>query len=164
MTGLVLSKQREVTMTALIDESKVCCLKNQKLLADTRFRIACTRRHLNPAWAITGASEDKHPHLARTRTPDGPDPAIGELRAKNLGWLVWDKMERGRLFLLPDSHCWVTPATGLQCIVCDQRIQDAPECEVEGPDGSVFAHLACHTAWSRESYVRRQRPHSAAAL
>lgn len=164
MTGLVLSKQREVTMTALIDESKVCCLKNQKLLADTRFRIACTRRHLNPAWAITGASEDKHPHLARTRTPDGPDPAIGELRAKNLGWLVWDKMERGRLFLLPDSHCWVTPATGQPCIVCDQRIQDAPECEVEGPDGSVFAHLACHTAWSRESYVRRQRPHSAAAL
>ena len=69
-------------MTALVDESKVRCLKNQELLADTRFRIACTRRHLNPAWAIAGASDDTHPQLAKTRTPDGPDPAIAESRAK----------------------------------------------------------------------------------
>jgi len=150
-------------MTALVDESKVRCLKNQELLADTRFRIACTRRHLNPAWAIAGASDDTHPQLAKTRTPDGPDPAIAESRAKNLGWLVWDKMERGRLFLLPDPRYWAGTPTGQQCIVCEQGIQDAPECEVVGPDGPVFAHLACHKAWSRESYVRRQRPGSVAA-
>jgi hypothetical protein len=46
--------------------------------------------------------------------------------------------------------------------VCEQHIQDANECEVAGPDGPVFAHLACHTAWSRESHVRRQRPPSTA--
>jgi hypothetical protein len=76
----------------------------------------------------------------------------------NLGWLVWDKMERGGLFVLPDPRCWTGPATGQPCVVCEQHIQDANECEVAGPDGPVFAHLACHTAWSRESHVRRQRP------
>jgi hypothetical protein len=59
----------------------------------------------------------------------------------NLGWLVWDKMERGRLFVLPDSQIWAGPATGKQCVVCEQRIQDGNEYEVAGPtDGSVFAH------------------------
>jgi hypothetical protein len=81
----------------------------------------------------------------------------------NLGWLVWDKMERGRLFLLPDSRCWAGPVTGQQCVVCEQRIEEANECEVAGPDGPVFAHLACHTAWSRESYVRRERSRPPAA-
>jgi hypothetical protein len=81
----------------------------------------------------------------------------------NLDWLVWDKMERGRLFVLPDGQCWVGPVTGQQCGVCEQRIQDASECEVDGPDGSVFAHLACHTAWARESQARRHKSGSAAA-
>jgi hypothetical protein len=150
-------------MTAFVYESKVRCLKNQKLLADTRFRIACSRRQLNPAWAIAGASDDKHPQLARARTLDGPDPATAESRAKNLGWLVWDKMERGRLFLLPDAQCWVGPVTGQQCVVCEQGIQGGSECEVTGLDGPVFAHLACHKAWSRESHVRRQRSRFTAA-
>jgi hypothetical protein len=81
----------------------------------------------------------------------------------DLGWLVWDKVERGKLFVLPDSHCWAGPATGQQCVVCEQRVQDGNECEVAGPDGPVFAHLTCHTAWARESQVRRQKPDSTAA-
>jgi hypothetical protein len=76
----------------------------------------------------------------------------------DVGWLVWDKMERGRLFALPDPKCWAGPATGQPCAVCEQRIQDGNECEVVGPDGPVFAHLACHAAWTRESQVRRERP------
>jgi len=40
----------------------------------------------------------------------------------------------------------------------EQPIQDATECEVAGPDGPVFTHLACHTAWAQESQVRRERP------
>jgi hypothetical protein len=48
--------------------------------------------------------------------------------------------------------------------VCEQPIHDPSECEVVGPDGPVFAHLACHTAWSLESQVRRQRPHATNAL
>jgi hypothetical protein len=83
----------------------------------------------------------------------------------DLGWLVWDKVERGKLFVLPDSRAWDGPATGQQCIVCEERVQDSPECKVNGPDGPVFAHLACHIAWSRESQVRigRQKPDSPAA-
>jgi hypothetical protein len=81
----------------------------------------------------------------------------------DLNGLVWDKVERGRLFVLPDSRAWDGPATGQQCIVCEERVQDSPECKVNGPDGPVFAHLACHIAWSRESQVRRHRPNPAAA-
>ena len=81
----------------------------------------------------------------------------------DLGWLVWDKVERGKLFVLPDSRCWAGPATGQPCVVCEQRVHDGNECEVAGSDGPVFAHLQCHTAWSRESQVRRQRPPSIAA-
>ena len=77
--------------------------------------------------------------------------------AMDLGRLVWDKVERGKLFVLPDSQSWAGPATGQLCIVCEERVQDGTECEVAGPDGSVFAHLACHIVWSRESQVRRQR-------
>jgi hypothetical protein len=80
----------------------------------------------------------------------------------DLAWLVWDKVERGRLFVLPDSRCWAGPATGRPCVVCEQPIQDATEIEAAGPDGPVFAHLPCHTAWSRESQVRRQKPGSIA--
>jgi hypothetical protein len=79
----------------------------------------------------------------------------------NLGWLVWDKIERGRLFVLPDSQIWAGPATGKECVVCEQRIQEGNECEVASPtDGSVFAHLSCFKAWARESQVRRERPGS----
>ena len=85
-----------------------------------------------------------------------------ESPAKDLGFLVWDKVERGRLFVLPNAQCWVGPATDQQCGVCEQRIRDANECEVTGPDGSVFAHLACHMAWARESQVRRHKSGSAA--
>ena len=88
---------------------------------------------------------------------------MNERTPQNLGFLVWDKVERGRLFVLPDTQCWFGPGTGQQCAVCEQRIQDASECEVAGPGGPAFAHLACHTAWSRESQARRHRPNPAAA-
>jgi hypothetical protein len=78
----------------------------------------------------------------------------------DLGWLVWDKVERGTLFVLPDSQSWDGPATGQPCVVCEARVQDGTECEVVGPDGPVYAHLACYLTWSRESQVRvgRQKP------
>jgi hypothetical protein len=91
------------------------------------------------------------------------DRTAHESPAKDLDFLVWDKVERGRLFVLPNAQCWVGPATDQQCGVCEQRIRDADECEVTGPDGSVFAHLACHMAWARESQVRRQRAGSITA-
>jgi hypothetical protein len=101
--------------------------------------------------------DERNPHA-------GFDPAPAESPAKDLGFLVWDKVERGRLFILPDPKGWAGPAAGHQCVVCEQRIHDPSECEVLGPDGPVFAHLACHTAWSLESQVRRQRPASTTTL
>jgi hypothetical protein len=50
----------------------------------------------------------------------------------DLGWLVWAKVERGTLFVLPDSQSWDGPATGQPCIVCEERVQDGPVCEVAG--------------------------------
>ncbi len=99
--------------------------------------------------------------LDRRQTADLAGPIIPRME---LGWLVWDKVEHGKLFVLPDSHCWAGPATGQPCVVCEQPVQVGNECEVAGPNGPVVAHLTCHRAWSRESQVRRQRADSRLAF
>jgi len=73
------------------------------------------------------------------------------------GWLAWDKVERGRLFILPSAQCWVGPVTGQQCGLCEQPIQDATECEVAGPMARCSL-ISRAIRWAQESQVRRERP------
>ena len=73
-------------MTLLVAQSKALCSHNRSLLTDTRYRIARSRRGLNRAWRIAGASDDERQKPARPRTPlhierwDGGaiDPATAE--------------------------------------------------------------------------------------
>jgi hypothetical protein len=78
-----------------------------------------------------------------------------------LGRIVFDKVARGTLFVLPDGQCCAIPATGQVCAVCDEPILNGIECGVIGPRGSVFAHTLCHSVWCQESQIRRRQRDSA---
>ena len=51
-------------MTTLVMQSKALSQENRARAAETRIRIACARRLLNPVWALSGAS-DSAPALTR---------------------------------------------------------------------------------------------------
>src|SRR5437879_7971791 len=115
-------------MTAMVSESKIRCLESRKLLAGSRYRIASSRRLLNPAFAVSGGSS-------------GDD----------LYKTVRDRLARGALFLAPQK-VWAGRGTGRICIVCDVAIT-ATEVEHEITDGpaTVWTHSACHQIWQQES-------------
>jgi len=115
-------------MTAMVSESKIRCLESRKLLAGSRYRIACSRRLLNPAFAVLGGSSGDDLHK-----------------------VVRDRLSRGALFPAPQK-VWAGHGTGRICIVCDAAIT-ASEVEhaiIDGP-ATVWAHSACYQIWLRES-------------
>jgi len=65
--------------------------------------------------------------------------------------LVRAKLTLSDIFALIDSRCWGGPTTGQSCIVCGEKIDVAVEYEMDGPAGSVFAHLVCYSIWHGES-------------
>src|SRR2546425_13063117 len=81
-------------MTAMVSESKIRCLESRKLLAGSRYRIASSRRLLNPAFAVSGGSS-------------GDD----------LYKTVRDRLARGALFPAPQK-VGAGQGTGRICIVC----------------------------------------------
>src|SRR2546427_11049568 len=85
-------------MTAMVSESKIRCLESRKLLAGSRYRVACSRRLLNPAFAVSGGSS-------------GDD----------LYKTVRDRLARGALFPAPQK-VWAGHGTGRICIVCGGAI------------------------------------------
>jgi len=59
-------------MTTMVSESKIRCLESRKLLAGSRYRIASSRRLLNPAFAVSGGSSGDDLHKAvRDRLASG---------------------------------------------------------------------------------------------
>lgn len=64
----------------------ILCEANRKLVVETHHRIARSRRLLNPAWGISGASRDEPRYPAEPSTllhierwsGDGADPATSE--------------------------------------------------------------------------------------
>jgi hypothetical protein len=113
---------------------------------------------------VTGliATDARHFEGTMTASDDGSDPATNS-HPKDLLRIVWEGIEGGRLFVLPDSQSWAGPPTGQLCIVCERKIQAANEHEIVRPDGPVFAHVKCYAAWYHESEIRRNRPDSTAA-
>lgn len=105
---------------------------SRRLLSDTRYRIAASRRRLNPAFAVAGSSDDDR------------------LRA-----IVRARLDSGELFPV-NGHSWAGYGSGKPCAVCGSSIGGAEiEYEVEGPTGVALAHLICFMAWQRESEVQR---------
>jgi len=124
-------------MNVLVARSEALCRTNREMLARTRVLIGRSIRRLNPAFGISGSSEE---------TSD-PMSVNGDMVAS----LVRDKLARHELFVLPSSKCWGGPMTGQICVVCKRLIGDPVELEIEGPDGPVFAHVACYDIWHTES-------------
>ncbi len=114
-------------MTVLVSESKARCLENRRLLADSRFLIASSRRLMNPAWVIAGASDGIDLHVT-----------------------VRERLASGWLFSAPHK-VWAGKGTGHICIVCGTAIAPSEiENEVVGPT-TVWAHLPCYSIWREES-------------
>ena len=114
-------------MTVLVAESKARCLENRRLLAGSRFLIASSRRLLNPAWVIAGASDGIDLHVT-----------------------VRERLASGWLFPAPHK-VWAGKGTGHICVVCGTTIAPSEiENEVVGPT-TVWAQLPCYSIWREES-------------
>ena len=114
-------------MTGLVSESKARCLENRRLLADWRFLVASSRRLLNPAWVIAGASDGIDLHVT-----------------------VRERLVSGWLFPAPHK-VWAGKGTGHICVICGTSIAPSEiENEVVGPT-TVWAHLPCYSIWRKES-------------
>ena len=61
----LLSGARELGQ--LIARSKALCLDCRRLVAQSRALIGSSRRHLNPHWALAGASDDAVREAVLTR-------------------------------------------------------------------------------------------------
>lgn len=44
------------------------------------------------------------------------------------------------------------------CFVCDEPLLLGVECEISGPQGSVFAHFACYSVWREETDQQTSEP------
>jgi len=124
-------------MNLLVARAQALCRENQRRLADTRCRVAVSRRCLNRAFGVSGSSD-------ATMSSDG--------WAESIRLLVREKLTRGALFVLAGSwSSWGGAATGRPCTVCAGPIDDGTEFEITSLHGSVFAHLACYNIWQTES-------------
>src|SRR5207253_1607233 len=114
-------------MTVVVSESKARSLENRRLLDGSRLLIASSRRLLNPAWVIAGASDGVDLHVT-----------------------VRERLASGWLFPAPHK-VWAGKGIGHICIVCGTIIAPSEvENEVVGPT-TVWAHLPCYSIWREES-------------
>jgi len=119
----------------LLASSRACVESSRRLLSESRYRVARTRRRLNPAFALSGGSPDN-----------------GVLRTT-----VRERLGSGSLFPLPRRvECWGGPSNGQVCVVCLKEIaKGLPEYVTNGGPGvgKVFAHVICYLVWKEESQV-----------
>jgi len=114
-------------MTIVVSESGARCLENRRLFVASRLLIARSRRLLNPAQSLSGAS-------------NGPDLRV----------TVRERLASGWLFPAP-SKVWAGRGAGHVCIICEISIAASEvENEVVGPT-TVWSHLPCYSIWREES-------------
>jgi hypothetical protein len=102
----------------------------QRHLDASRRLLAQSRRLLNRAWWIAGASDDND-----------------DLRLQ-----IRDRLIKGVLFPSP-TEVWAGPGTGRFCVVCGTTISSRDiECEMILGPATIWAHhVPCHTLWREES-------------
>jgi len=121
-----------------IEQSTVCVRENRRLFSETRYRIAASRRRLNPAFAFTGAADEKLPDALRQ-----------SIRAR---------LASGALFPV-GSRVTAGNGSGNLCVVCRNRV-DRYEIEYEialGEGVAVVTHIRCYAVWRDESVSQDQR-------
>jgi hypothetical protein len=110
-------------------QSRAHVQENRRLLSETRYRIARSRRHLTPGFALTGGSDDE-----RMRS------------------IVRARLRTGDLWPLNGRSFWAGHGHGKACVVCGSPIGGAEvEYEAQGLGGPAVAHLTCFMIWHRES-------------
>ena len=116
-------------ITPLLAPSWVAIDANRSILCATRYRVAASRRRLNPAFAVTGGSAD------------------GELRDS-----VRSRLSNGTLFPV-GGQVLAGRGSGHHCVVCRKAILTADvEYEIDlGDDQALVAHMPCYVLWRAES-------------
>jgi len=112
-------------------QSAVCVQTNRRLVAESRYHIAASRRLLNGAFALAGAAVSEHQDLRAS------------IRAR---------LARGALFPV-GGYVTAGNGSGKPCVVCHAPI-DHMDVEYEIPLGhhvAVVSHLRCYVPWSEES-------------
>ena len=115
----------------VIAQSRSLVESNQRLLSATRYRVAASRRRLNPAFALVGASDEDYHSL------------LTSIRAR---------LASGALFRV-GSKAFAGYGTENPCVVCRASI-GRREVEYEIPLGegiAVVSHLPCYFLWRTES-------------
>jgi len=126
----------------LTARSETRCHANEKLLTQSRFLIAWGRRVLNPAWTISGSSEED---VRGTVEEDVRGTVEEDVRGT-----VRERLASGDLFPVP-REVWAGHGSGHVCVVCGKPISSAEvENEIVGPT-TVRAHVACYSIWQQES-------------
>src|SRR5215470_12747394 len=116
----------DVALDVLL-QSKTRIQESRNLLFETRYRIAASRRRLNPAFACEGSSDDEHQALRKSirerLATEALFPAGLKVIARN--------------------------SRGHDCVVCRTPIGPADrEYEVSlGKNVAVVSHLLCWVLW-----------------
>jgi len=112
-------------------QSAVCVQTNRRLITESRYHIAASRRRLNSAFALAGAAVSEHQDLRAS------------IRAR---------LARGALFPV-SGYVTAGNGSGKPCVVCHAAINHM-DVEYEIPLGhhvAVVSHLRCYVPWSEES-------------
>ena len=124
----LLSETRE--LVHLVAQSRALSLDCQRLVAQSRFLIASSRRHLNPYLELSGASDDPVREMVR------------------------DGLESGELFPVDGNGFGARGKQGL-CSVCDTPVLPAEmEISITEPR-AARAHAGCYAIWLDESKAWR---------
>jgi len=123
------------TALDVLVQSKVRVQESRKLLSETRYRIAASRRRLNPAFTFEGSSDEEHQALRRS---------------------IRERLATGTLF--PAGLKLIARSgRGDDCTVCGNPIA-AADVAYEIPlveQVVVVSHLLCWVLWRDETNRRR---------
>lgn len=126
------------SVLTMLEQTRASISANHDMVAASRYRIAASRRRLNPWFALTGGSDS-----------DG-------LRA-----LIRARLATGALFPLSGTRAWASYGMDYPCAVCREPITRAQvEYEVSSvvPDTTVRTHPRCYMVWKEESQIPPRRP------
>ena len=117
--------------------SKARMLENQRLLSETRHRIAASRRRLNRMFAVAGGVDEAD---GPQHDPDLLDRVIRAVHDKKLPARQADALRGGR-------------GVGAACSVCERPVRDdetqlKATFRYDGEPATVYlVHVRCYAAW-----------------
>lgn len=112
----------------MLEQTRASIASNRAILLLSRYRIAASRRRLNPAFAVSGGAAPPRRVAVRALLITGVLPP-------------------------PSAEILAGPGSGRRCAICHEPVASA-EVEYElygGVSGAVVCHLPCYIVWREES-------------